>query len=193
MHCVRSYGFTGSEVSVSTSTPASDSGRDRLLRQFKNNLANAGGSPTAGASGEQALAAQGFALRASRTAGVQKLERVGAQGTVQPTPPDSNYLITFGNLTSGTVFSQVIVVFACTGSPEPEAIGAPDVGPSRGIEFTVCPCSALQAYIVGVSVGGNQAVQIIPAPPDVMTPQLASQVNPDDPGPCSDIWTIVDA
>jgi hypothetical protein len=161
------------------------------LRQFKSNLANARSSPTDAASVEKALAAQGFALQASGTARVEDLERVSVEGPVQPRQQDGNYLVTVGNLTRDTVFSDVIVVLIRSGSPDPETIAAPNVGPGQGVDFTLGTCSALQAYIVGVTVGGGELQQIIP-PEGVMTPQLASQVNPDDPGPCVDIWPIVD-
>ena len=47
--------FASLEGFMSTSTPAGDSARDQLLRQFKSNLANAGSTPTAAASAGQAL------------------------------------------------------------------------------------------------------------------------------------------
>ena len=178
---------------MSTSTPADNSARDQLLRQFKSNLANAGSTPTAAASAGETLAAQGFALQATEGAGVEALERVGAEGGDQPRQQQTEYLVVVGNVTRSTVFSQLGVVFARTGSQEPEIVQATNVGPGQGVEFHLGSCSALQGYIVALSVGANDPVQIIPAPPEVMTPQLASQINPADPGPCVDQWPIGDA
>ena len=178
---------------MSTSTPAGDSARDQLLRQFKSNLANAGSTPTAAASAGQSLTTQGFALQAAESVAVEALERVGAEGGDQPEQRQTAYLVVVGNVTRSTVFSQLIVAFARTGSQEPEVIGTTNVGPGQGVEFNLGSCSALQGYIVALSVGANDPVQIIPAPPDVMTPQLAGQLNPADPGPCNDQWPIGDA
>jgi hypothetical protein len=174
---------------MSTSTPAGDSVRDRALRQLTSNLANAGGSPTAAASAEQVLAGQGLTLQAAEIAAVAGLERVGAAGTGQPETRQTDYLVGVENRTSSTVFSEIVVAFGRTGQ-EPQAIQATNVGPGRGIAFPLGSCSALQGYIVFFAVGGNEAGQI-PAN-GVMNAQLASQLNPADTDPCTDVWAVGD-
>jgi hypothetical protein len=177
---------------MSTSTPAGDSARDQALRQFESSLANAGSSPTAAASAERVLGGQGLALQTAETTGVASLERVGAESAGQPEQQQAQYLVGVENRTSGIVFSQIVVAFRCTGSPNDEGIQATDVRPGRGVAFPLCSCSDLQAYAVFVAVGGDEPVQVIP-PEGVMTAELASQLNPSDTDPCIDLWPFVDA
>ena len=177
---------------MSTPTSTGDSARDQALRQFKSSLANAGGTPTATAAAERALGGQGLALRTAETTGVAGLERVGAESAGQPEQQQAEYVVGVENRTSGTVFSQIVVAFARTGSTEPEGIQATNVGPGRGVAFPLGSCSALRAYAVFVAVGGSELVQIIPSE-GVMNAQLASQLNPSDTDPCIDLWPIVDA
>jgi hypothetical protein len=159
---------------MSTSTPVGDSARYQALRQFTGVLSNAAGSPTAAASAGQVIVGD-------------------APAQVQA----GDYLVGVVNRTSEVVVHHMLVRYILTDSPKPRDWPIIDVNLEPGKRVNLKfpdSCSDMEAYVVVSFIGPvDKATLFHTIPADgVMTPERSSQDNPDDPGPCSDVWPVTD-
>ena len=95
-------------------------------------------------------------------------------------------------LRNGTDYTLTVTIYFITStSPDVVQENTRVSPPHEDIPFVLGgagQCDRLVAYVIGVFYEGQLVLRIPES--DVMTPQLASEVNPADAEPCIDLWAI---
>jgi hypothetical protein len=106
-----------------------------------------------------------------------------------PSAALDTYVVRFVNQTT-TTFDEVWIFYKRKGQNGVVSLNKNGLLPGEVTDFELGPCQYMESYVIGVFIGEDLVAQL-PAPGDGnMTPERASQLNPLDVDPCSDIWEI---
>jgi hypothetical protein len=97
------------------------------------------------------------------------------------------YRVIVSNLSTDT-FDQIVVFYKRVGLDGVVFLKEENVQPQQVRGFVLGPCLAMESYVVGFFIGDDRVAKL----PDSgnMTPELASQLNPEDTWRCIDAWSI---